>query len=221
MIQPGRSSKQVTTFSVVCKERKDKHVKNKLWVDRLIQCCALFALLIPGCFGQVQLPKLSKEEARVSKSFNTSVQQYLKLRTGLEASMPTLNPTIDATRIAEHQHALAGLVAQARQNARQGDVFTHEVTEYFLGIIHGEFQGPKSKLAKETKRQDDAGKRITPLRVNPEYPAEQQLTAMPPILLLKLPQLPKELAYRIVGRDLALKDTKAELIIDFIPKAIP
>jgi hypothetical protein len=39
--------------------------------------------------------------------------------------------------------------------------------------------------------------------------------------LSKLPQLPQELAYRIVGRDLTLKDTKAELIVDLIPNAIP
>ena len=194
---------------------------NEIWINRLIQCCALFALSIQGCFGQVQVPKLSEADAGVSKRFSTSVQQYLKLRMDLEASMPTLNPTIDAARIAEHQHTLAGRVAQARHDARQGDIFTPEVTRYFLAIIRGEFQGPKSKLAKETKRQDDAGKRIAPLKVNDVYPAAQQLTAIPPILLLKLPQLPKELAYRIVGQDLALKDTKAELIVDFIPKALP
>jgi hypothetical protein len=39
--------------------------------------------------------------------------------------------------------------------------------------------------------------------------------------LLKLPELPPELAYRFVGHDLALKDIKAGLIIDLIPNAIP
>jgi hypothetical protein len=47
------------------------------------------------------------------------------------------------------------------------------------------------------------------------------LTTTPPTLLSKLPQLPPELAYRIVGRDLTLKDTKAGLIVDLIPNAIP
>ena len=57
--------------------------------------------------------------------------------------------------------------------------------------------------------------------MNDIYPAEIPLTAMPPALLQKLPPLPKEMAYQIVGRDLTLKDTKAELIVDFIPKALP
>jgi hypothetical protein len=43
----------------------------------------------------------------------------------------------------------------------------------------------------------------------------------PPALLNRLPPLPQELAYRIVGRDLTLKDTKAGLIVDLIPNAIP
>ena len=196
-------------------------MKNKMWFDRTSQCFALFALSVTGCLGQVQLPKLSEEEARVTKIFSAQVHQYLKLRTDLEASMPTLKPTNEAARIAEHQHALAKVIAQARHDAKQGDIFTPEVTAYFLAIIRSEFKGPKSKLSRETKKQNDPAKSIAPLRVNDVYPAELPLAAMPPVLLLKLPQLPKEMAYRIVGHDLTLKDTKAELIVDFIPKAIP
>ena len=44
---------------------------------------------------------------------------------------------------------------------------------------------------------------------------------MPPTLLRQLPDLPNELAYRIIGRALALQDIKANLIVDFIPNAIP
>ena len=57
--------------------------------------------------------------------------------------------------------------------------------------------------------------------MNEVYPENLPLTTTPPALLSKLPQLPQELAYRIVGRDLTLKDTKAGLIVDFIPNAIP
>jgi len=39
--------------------------------------------------------------------------------------------------------------------------------------------------------------------------------------MLKLPELPPELAYRFVGRDLVLKDIKAGLTVDLISKAIP
>jgi hypothetical protein len=40
-------------------------------------------------------------------------------------------------------------------------------------------------------------------------------------VLLKLPPLPKDLEYRFLGRDLILLDIHANLIVDFIPAAIP
>jgi hypothetical protein len=57
--------------------------------------------------------------------------------------------------------------------------------------------------------------------VNAAYPATLPLQSTPPTLLLNLPRLPKELEYRIVGRDMALHDTVTNLIVDFIPNAIP
>jgi hypothetical protein len=40
---------------------------------------------------------------------------------------------------------------------------------------------------------------------------------MPPSLLLNLPELPKELEYRFVGRELVLRDSAANLIVDVLP----
>jgi hypothetical protein len=39
--------------------------------------------------------------------------------------------------------------------------------------------------------------------------------------LLNLPELPKELQYRIVGNDLVLHDTAPDIIVDFIPNVFP
>ena len=44
---------------------------------------------------------------------------------------------------------------------------------------------------------------------------------VPPGLLLTLPELPKGLEYRFVGRDLILLDTEPGLIVDFIPEVLP
>ena len=40
-------------------------------------------------------------------------------------------------------------------------------------------------------------------------------------LLATLPQLPEDLEYRIVGKDLILRDVHANVIVDFIPGIIP
>jgi hypothetical protein len=59
------------------------------------------------------------------------------------------------------------------------------------------------------------------LKVNGTYPQGVPLQSTPPTVLLHLPRLPKELEYRIVGHDFALHDTVTNLIVDFIPNAIP
>jgi hypothetical protein len=181
----------------------------------------LFALLAPSFAGQAQAPQAGKDEARIFKIFAARVQQYIKLRKSVEASLPALKPTNDVARIAEHERALARKIAQARSSARQGDIFTNEVTRQFRRIIRGEFQGPDAQLARTTIRPDDPSKAIVRLHVNDVYPENLPLTTTPPTLLSKLPELPQELAYRIVGRDLTLKDTDAGLIVDLIPNAIP
>jgi hypothetical protein len=43
---------------------------------------------------------------------------------------------------------------------------------------------------------------------------------MPPNILLRLPELPKDMEYRFVGRHLILRDVRANMIIDEIPYAI-
>ena len=188
---------------------------------RRIHWLLLLAFVAPGLAGQAPVPPPSEERSRAFKIFTARLQQYIKLRRNVEASLPALKPTNDVARIAEHQHALARKLAQARSGARQGDIFTDEVTRQFRSIIRGEFQGPDAQLARTTIRRDDPSKSVVRLHVNEVYPENLPLTTTPPTLLSKLPQLPQELAYRIVGHDLTLKDTEAGLIVDLIPNAIP
>jgi hypothetical protein len=195
-------------------------MKRRICTTHLLQCLSFLAFVMPGLAGQARAPHLS-EEARDFKTFNDRVQQYVQMQKSLEGSLPTLKPTKDVAKIVEHEHALTRKITDARRGARQGDIFTHDVTERFRKIIRREFRGPEGRLARRTIRQDDPSKVVARLHVNDVYPEETPLTTMPPTLLSKLPQLPPELAYRIVGRDLTLKDTKTGLIVDLIPNAIP
>jgi hypothetical protein len=195
-------------------------MKHRIRVTRLLLWLSLFVFVAPGFTGQAPTPR-DKEEARDFKIFTERVQEYVKMQKNLESSLSTLKPTKDAAQIVEHQHALAGKIADARRDARQGDFFTHEVTERFRKIIGKAFHGPEGRLARRTIRQEDPSKVIARLHVNDVFPEGVPLTTTPPALLLKLPELPQELAYRFVGRDLTLIDIKARLILDLIPNAIP
>ena len=44
---------------------------------------------------------------------------------------------------------------------------------------------------------------------------------MPPLILERLQRLPDNLEYRFMGRDLILRDSKANLIIDVLKDAVP
>jgi hypothetical protein len=196
-------------------------MKRQIRFTRLLQWLSLLGFVAAGFAGQERAPQAGGEEARAFKAFTARVQQYVKLQKNVEASLPALKPTNEVERIAAHQHALARKIAQARSGARQGDIFTDQVTRQFRRIVRGEFLGPEAKLARKTIRPDDPSKAVVRLHVNDVYPENTPLTTTPPTLLSKLPPLPQELAYRIVGRDLTLKDTKAGLIVDLIPNAIP
>jgi hypothetical protein len=138
----------------------------------------------------------------------------------VESSLPRLKPTKNAKTIIDRQHALAQKIAEARSNAKQGDIFTPEITEQFRRVIHTKFHGPSAPIIRKTIQQGEPLPNL-PLSVNGAYPGDLPLTTVPPTLLMNLPQLPREVAYRIVGHDLALLDTEARMVIDFIPGAIP
>ena len=193
-------------------------MKRRIRVIRLILWLSLFTFVAPGFTEWARTPQVN-EEARDFKIFTDRVQEYVKMQKGLKASLPALNPTKDAARIIEHQHALARKIADARRDARQGDIFTREVAERFRKIIDRTFRGPEGRLARETIRAD-SGSKVVVLHVNDVYPDEIPMTTTPPTLLYRLPNLPQELAYRIVGHDLTLLDTEARLIVDLIPNAI-
>ena len=59
------------------------------------------------------------------------------------------------------------------------------------------------------------------LAVNAIYPDSAPFSSVPPSLLLKLPVLPDQVRYRFVGRALILRDTEANVILDFIPDVVP
>jgi hypothetical protein len=189
-------------------------MKHRIQLTRLLLSLSLLVFVAPGFAGQ------DSEEARDFKIFTDRVQAYVKMQKELEASLPALKPTTDVAQIVEHQHALASKIAGARRDARQGDIFTHDVAERFRKIIDKTFHGPEGRLARKTIHRDSSDKVIA-LRVNDVFPEGAPLTTTPPTLLSKLPELPQELAYRFVGRDLALKDIKTGLIVDLIPNAIP
>lgn len=87
-------------------------------------------------------------------------------------------------------------------------------------MIRSTLKGPNAPNVRKTIRQGEPVP-TWHLSVNGDYPENLPLTTLPPTLLRRLPQLPAEVAYRIVGHDFVLQDMEARVIIDFIPAALP
>jgi hypothetical protein len=121
---------------------------------------------------------------------------------------------------ADRTQAYVTLDASARAAIRQGDLFTHDVADEFVKIIRKAFRGKDGKNMRRTIRESDPVRAVT-LHATDTYPEDIPTTTMPPTLLDRLPALPKELAYRIIGRALVLQDIRTNVIVDFIPDAIP
>ena len=56
--------------------------------------------------------------------------------------------------------------------------------------------------------------------IDEEYPEGKPFSTVPSIVLTRLPQLPEDVQFRFIGRDLILYDAKADTIIDRLPRAI-
>ncbi|MBV9622432.1 MAG: hypothetical protein JOZ14_00460 [Acidobacteria bacterium] len=59
------------------------------------------------------------------------------------------------------------------------------------------------------------------LQINESYPERVPLQSTPPTLLLNLPSLPDGLEYRILDRELVVRDRDANIVVDYVPNALP
>jgi hypothetical protein len=185
------------------------------------QTCWAYALLLILCatgFAQTKSDSAADQpEARILADFGDRVRKYLQSRQKAGGSP---KPAKEPEKLANDRKQTAAKVRVARTDAKQGDIFTPEITEYFRQQITATFAGPEGPKIRASLRRAEPVRGI-PLKVNAAYPAALPRQSTPPTLLLNLPRLPKELEYRIVGRNLALHDTVTNLIVDFIPNAIP
>lgn len=191
--------------------------------DALVLAVLLMVVVGPSR-GRAQVhpapPGKPKPDARATSEFSVNVQRYVKLHQQMESSLRKLKPTKNAANIDSHQQELANKIAGARMGAKQGEIFSANVTAYFRRLLAREFHGPQATAAHKTIHEG-APVQVASLKVNTTYPDGVPFTTVPPTLLLKLPQLPPEVEYRIVGQYLVLLDVRANLIVDYIPRAVP
>ena len=159
------------------------------------------------------------EGAAIIQTFEGSVSAYVKQQKAARQNLPSAKTASKKGEMLRQQHLLAERVRSFRPDAKRGDIFTADVSTEMRRLLALAMQGAN---ASRIRKSLNSGEPVAlALKVNAPFPDKLPLQSTPPTLLLNLPRLPAELDYRFVGRALVLRDTAANLIVDFIPDALP
>jgi hypothetical protein len=184
---------------------------------RFVAAALLAGAAVGGSLAPQHAP--GAQQQAVLAEFAARVQHYMDVRDLAAATVPAQTVSADPAQIRRITDALAAAIRTVRVDARQGDIFTPGIAAAFRAAIgsgcHDQYAELLAIVSEELESPLPA-----PV-VHGRWPAGVPVPTMPPDLLVALPWLPPGLQYRFVNRDLVLIDIDANLIVDFVPDAIP
>jgi len=162
---------------------------------------------------------VSPADKAAIEAFEKQVNGYIELRKKIRANAPRLSKDSTPEQLYAYRTALEESLRNARAGAKRGELFRPETADYIRRTLKTEFQGKDRRELRENIFETETQGVV--LRVNYPYAESAELSEMPATLLAKLPQLPKEVRYRFVGRNMLLVDRESNVIIDYMPDALP
>jgi hypothetical protein len=186
---------------------------------QLIRCAALLTLLVsaPAIAQERRDPKATNPNAAAIKGFLDRANEYVALQKKVDDGLPKLSGNDNPSKIEANQAAMASRIKMARAKAKRGDIFG-SAEPVLMAVIR---EDANLRTIREARAAMEEVPKFDPPAVNTAYPEKAALATVPPLLLNALPRLPEGLEYRFMGNDLILRDTKANLIPDFINNAVP
>jgi hypothetical protein len=174
-------------------------------------------------------------DVKVLAKFQHEIEEYRELHQELVHRIPSVSASASAEELRAHRDKMTRGIQAERRNAKQGEILKPSVEAAFRRVIARELAGPEQEqVVKEIKQGNPTAENVpnqgnptlehtvsVRVAVNATYNDDAPISSMPPTLLLKLPPLPAEVRYQFVGRDLILRDTEANVILDFIKDAVP
>ncbi|HEY1271171.1 MAG TPA: hypothetical protein VGF08_04275 [Terriglobales bacterium] len=173
-------------------------------------------LVLAALHGQSQ-PAVNADSL-VLKEFDQRVDDYLKLRKKLQVPRPKVKPS--ASAVSQAQLELAAKIRMARSKAAQGDIFIPNVAPIFRKLLAQPLHSGDGAKVRSSLRDGKSEHPAVP-GINQSFPGGSAIPSAPPTLLSNLPKLPEGIEYRVVGQELVLLDTEANLIVDILPDALP
>jgi hypothetical protein len=193
--------------------------KQKHAATRAVRVLMVLALAGCGLFKAQEASPAGDEHAL--QDFNVRIQNYVKIHHQAEQKFG-LTTHIKATRsgeeIVKRQHAMAEHISGLRKKAGEGAIFTPEIMAYFARGLDSAYQSnAEGTAALPACIRGNAEQKLKP---NDVYPETWDYSMMPPAMLLHIPRLPPELEYRLVNRDLIIRDLEANMVVDVMRNAI-
>jgi hypothetical protein len=167
--------------------------------------------------GHAAAQQATNATAAAVAEFNKQVKAYMALHVKEEGSLQDVKKGATPAEVQAFEKALAGRIKTARATAKQGDVFVADVVPVFRKIFADYYQ---RRSGREKRLLFDEVPNFKP-EVNMTYPVNAPKATFPPRLSLALPDLTDELEYRLVATSLILRDSEANLIVDYIPNVLP
>lgn len=192
-----------------------------MWMMRRREAVVYLALstsllAVAGC----REPARENSMTESVEEFTSRVNDYVALRNRLADSVGALSENMTQEQIAARATALSQAILLARPDARQGDIFTPRAASVLGALIEQEYSRRPPRVREVREDAQDELPDFVP-KVNQLYPTTYPLATFPPELLPLLPRLPEEVEYRVVNHYLLLRDVESNLIVDFMPRAIP
>jgi hypothetical protein len=159
-------------------------------------------------------------DAQLLADFKSRIDKYMELHNRLEKQAPPLKETKDPAEIKASQDVLAQKIAEARKDAKPGEIFTPEIRQLFRRLMYPETKGKEGAETKAALAEEKQELKDVKIRVNAPYPDGAPLMTVPPNILAALPKLPEDLEFRFVNKHMILLDVHANLIIDYVLNAI-
>ena len=177
----------------------------------------LASLLAISAAAGVNVPEI--------EAFTARARQYAELHKDLKEKLPDLKDRSEPERISAVQEALATALQHARRDARQGDLLSPDLRPHLIALVKTELKGAANTPARQSihvgNPRTGEVKKPVPLKINTVYGTGVPLSSVPPSLLKRLPPLPEQLEYRFVGKHLILRDTVANIIVDYMLDVAP
>ncbi|MCU1235632.1 MAG: hypothetical protein JWP63_3599 [Candidatus Solibacter sp.] len=157
--------------------------------------------------------------AKALEDYQKRIAEYMKVHDKARSGVGKLKTTESPERIAKYEKEMAHKIHEAREHVTQGNIFTPEIAAALHHWTDEATKGEDKTTVHQSLRRSEPV--VVELKVNRAYPKGVPLQTMPPSLLQNLPKLPPDLEYRVVGHALVLRDSGANLIVDYLPNLIP